>query len=170
MVEIDPELATIARDYFGYRGSDRITEYFDDARRFVNQATSQYDVILVDAYGDGTIPFALTTLEYGQQIERLLADDGIVIANVIGGLLGGACQKVTEAVDAAYRAYLPNGYYTTERGEQEPRTNIITVYGRHKIDLPGLTAMPFAPGQAYLDNRAPTEQLYHQCRQETVDK
>ncbi len=167
VVEIDPQLLDIAEKYFQYQQADNVTHYFQDARSYVNQASQQYDVILVDVYGDGSIPFSFTTQEFGQEIAEILTDDGVVIANVIGGLAGGECEDLTRAVDAAYRTQLPYGYYTAEPGESLLRDNLIITYGRQPLDIDGVKPLPFAVGTPLTDNRAPTEQLYHDCREAT---
>lgn len=164
VVEIDPRLLDISKQYFGYQQSARVTEYFDDARRFVNSTDKIYDVIMVDVYGDGAIPFAFATSEYGRQIERLLADDGIVVVNIIGGLAGGPCQEVFAAVDAAYRERLPYGYYATETNQILLRGNVVVTYSRHPLAGGGLREIPVAAQPAFTDDRAPIEQLYHRCQ------
>lgn len=164
-VEIDPELLDIAIEHFNYDEPPQVNEYFDDARRFVNQSTEEYDVILVDVYGDTSIPFTFTTMEYAKQIDRLLADDGIVVANIIGGIAGGPCQAGFEAIDAAYRSQLSYGYYATEKFEQPIRANIVALYSRMPVENPRLKSVPFEANQPFYDNRAPSEQLHHSCRQ-----
>lgn len=167
VVEIDPELLDIANDYFQYEQADNVQHYFEDARTYVNRSTERYDTILIDVYGDGSIPFAFTTEEFGQEIAEILNDDGRVIINVIGGLAGGECEEVTRAVDAAYRSHLSQGYYTLEPGGSPLRDNIIATYARQPLSDRGLTPMPFDVQTPLTDNRAPTEQLYHDCRMST---
>lgn len=163
-VEIDPELLDIAKKHFNYREPDRVTEYFEDGRSFVNRIDKKYDVIMVDVYGDGVIPFTFTTEEYGRQIDRILADDGIVIVNIIASLTGNACQDVFTAVDAAYRNRLPYGYYATQYANLLPRENIIVVYAREQMKIGNFKPIQLPPEEPFTDDRGPTEKLYHQCR------
>lgn len=167
VVEIDPELKEISKDYFNYREPNNVNEIFTDARTYINQSSKQYDVILVDVYGDASIPFSLMTREYGQAIERLAAPNGMVIANIIGGMQGDACRDVLEALDSAYRVGLPFALYKNESGKPEERANYIIVYSRQNISLQGFKDMPQVNQEPYTDNFAPAEKLYYNCQEST---
>lgn len=164
VVEIDPELQAIARQYFYYRAPSNVRAIASDARTFVNTAQRQYDLILVDVYGDGIIPFALATKEYGQSLQRLLRPDGRIVANLIGAE-AGPCRRLLETISATYTEVLPYRLLATEA--DRPRTasgNYIAVYSRTPLQLPGFSALP-STATALSDNFAPTEQLYYTCRQ-----
>jgi spermidine synthase len=165
VVEIDPDLRRISKDYFNYEEPTNVHEVFTDARTYVNQANKHYDVILVDVYGDASIPFSLMTREYGQAIGRLLKPGGIVVANIIGGTAGGACQDVLTALDGAYRTALPYAWYKNESGKAEVRANYIVVYARQPMNLDGYRELPKSSNKPYSDNYAPAERLYYSCQQ-----
>jgi len=166
VVEIDPELKNIATEYFSYTSPRSVHEIFTDARTYVNKSDKQYDIILVDVYGDASIPFSLMTKEYGQAIESLLAPNGVVVANVIGGMLPGACNEIITALDSAYRTGLPYAWYNNESSLPEKRANYILVYSRQDMDMPeGYTRLPDSNRQPYTDNYAPAERLYYNCQQ-----
>ena len=164
VVEIDPELETISRDYFGYTNPANVNEIFTDARAYVNQSKKIYDVVIVDVYGDTSIPFTFITKEYGQALATRLAPDGIVIANIIGGLKG-QCRDTFAAVDAGYREAMPNVYYANESGRTENRANHIVVYAGVPQRIDGLKPLPSFGRAAYTDNYAPAERLYYTCQQ-----
>lgn len=163
VVEIDPELETISKQYFGYTSPKNVTEHFTDARNFVNQSDSRYDVIIVDVYGETSIPFTFMTKEYGAAIAKLLNPGGIVIANIIGGLQG-ECRNVFAAVDSAYRSSLPFVRYSNESGTVESRANHIVVYSRTDQELTGLKPLPSFGQKPFTDNFAPSERLYYACQ------
>ena len=166
IVEIDPELVTISADYFNYEYPSNVREIVADARTYVNQTNSTYDVILVDVYGDASIPFSLMTQEYGSAVGDLLKPDGLLVANIIGGMKGGACQDVLRALDSAYRTGLPNAWYKNELGHPEERTNYIVAYSRSYDKKPdGFIELPRSDQAAYTDNYAPAERLYYDCQQ-----
>jgi predicted membrane-bound spermidine synthase len=165
VVEIDPELLTISRDYFNYQGPSNVTEIFTDARTYVNTATKQYDVILVDVYGDASIPFSLMTREYGQAVGELLTPDGLLVANIIGGMRGGPCQQVLRALDAAYRTELSYAWYKNEQGRPDKRGNYVIAYSRTNMAPRGYTKLPVPTKAPYTDNYAPAERLYYDCQQ-----
>lgn len=165
VVEIDPQLKQISKEYFNYQEPPNVNELFTDARTYVNQSTKQYDVILVDVYGDASIPFSLMTKEYGQAISERLAPGGVLVANIIGGTTGGACKDVLAALDSAYRSNLPYGWYKNESGKPEERANYVVVYAREPIELAEYTSLPPLAQKPYSDNYAPAERLYYNCRQ-----
>ncbi len=165
VVEIDPELEAISRDHFGYTSPRNVTEVFTDARAYVNQTNKRYDVIIVDVYGDASIPFTFMTKEYGTALAGILNPDGIVIANIIGGM-EGECRQVLASVDAAYRSSLPHVVYSNESGESEQRANHIVVYSNQRITLEGMRPFPSFGQKPYSDNFAPSERLYYDCQQQ----
>ncbi|HJS93393.1 MAG TPA: fused MFS/spermidine synthase, partial [Solirubrobacteraceae bacterium] len=62
-VEIDGELTTIGRRYFGLRGP-RLHLYTADARPWLEASRGRYDAIFLDAYRQPYIPFYLLTREF----------------------------------------------------------------------------------------------------------
>lgn len=166
VVEIDPELKDISTQFFNYKAPKNVREIFTDARTFVNQSNKRYDVILVDVYGDASIPFSLMTAEYGKAIAKLLRSGGILIANIIGGTTGGPCAEVFGALDSAYRSGLPHAWYRNETGQPTVRANHIVVYSRNSdLQLPGYAPLTASSTPAYSDNFAPAERLYYGCQQ-----
>ncbi len=163
VVEIDPELETISQQYFRYQNPSSVNELFTDARTYVNQTERRYDVVIVDVYGDTSIPFTFMTKEYGKAVAGILKNDGIVIANIIGGQTG-ECRGALGAVDAAYRSQLPNAQYVNESGRPEDRANYIVVYSEHPQPVAGLRELPPFESPLYTDNFAPAERLYYECR------
>ena len=168
VVEIDPELEAISKQYFGYTDPSNVREIFTDARTYVNRAADTYDVIVVDVYGDTAIPFSLMTREYGRAVTGLLAPEGVLLANIIGGTTG-SCRPALAAVDAAYRAYLPSVVYSTESGRDEKRANHVVVYSRSPLDIVGTKPLSSFGQEPYGDDFAPAERLYYECRTQSAD-
>lgn len=164
VVEIDPELLTISREHFGYTDPSNVTPVFSDARSYVNQSDKRYDVILVDVYGDTSIPFSFITKEYGESLAKLLTPGGIVAANVIGDETG-KCKDTLQAVDAAYRTSLPNVQVARDPDRKTGRTNYVLVYSKESIQSPGFRTLAPSGIKPYTDNFAPAERLYYECQQ-----
>lgn len=162
VVEIDPELQGISERYFYYKHPKNVNLIFDDARSFVNQSKNTYDMILVDVYGDSSIPFSFITQEYAAAVASRLAPDGEVLINVIAGERG-QCKNLFEAVNAAYQGEFSYGYYTSRSGKPETRANYVVSYGNKKLSLSGMRPVPRVDGEAYSDNYAPAERLHYQC-------
>lgn len=89
VVEIDPQLTELARQYFGLKDDPRLRIFHEDGRIFLNRGNGQYDVIFGDAFSSQySIPFSLTTIEAVQKQYELLSDSGAVVMNIIGALEG----------------------------------------------------------------------------------
>ncbi len=87
VVEIDPEIPPIAGKYFGFKTDDKLKVTVDDGRMFIRKALRQkpvpkYDYIVLDAFTSDYIPFHLMTKEFLEEVKGVLADDGVVVANI----------------------------------------------------------------------------------------
>jgi spermidine synthase len=84
-VEIDPGVTKAAKDYFGIRETARV-RYFDaDGRVYLNRNRQLYDVILVDAFQGGYVPFHLLTKEFYALLKQRLTPGGVAVFNVHDG-------------------------------------------------------------------------------------
>ena len=110
VVEIDPELLPIARQYFYYRDPANVRPIFQDARVFLERSTEQYDIVLVDVYNDGDVPTSLVTQEYATALKRHLRPQARVVVNMIASRQP-ACQPLFAAQDAPYAALLGQGSF-----------------------------------------------------------
>jgi len=82
VVDIDPEVVAVAKEYFGFREDGRMRAHVEDGRRFIERCKEPYDLVFLDAYSSSSIPFHLATREFLQSVRRSLARDGAVVANV----------------------------------------------------------------------------------------
>lgn len=165
VVEIDPALEDISVKYFNYKQPKNVRLIFNDARVFVNQTTDKYDLVLVDAYGDSSIPFSLMTREYAQAVSKLTTNNGVLVANIIAGS-SGSCRDVLVALHAAYASEFGYAYYASELGGLDIRANYIVMYA-HQVEDPVLL-QPFRLEKqpAYGDNFMPAERLHYACQQQ----
>jgi len=87
VVEIDPGLTKLARQYFNLTDNPRLTIFHEDGRTFLNHSVKKYDAVFMDAYKSMlTIPYQLTTREAVQKIFDILNEKGAVYANIISSL------------------------------------------------------------------------------------
>jgi spermidine synthase len=82
IVEIDKEIPKIAEKYFGFKSDKRINIIIEDGRVFVNKCKKKYDAVFIDVYNAENIPFQFTTVEFYEQIKRILVKDGVCAVNV----------------------------------------------------------------------------------------
>ncbi len=79
-VEIDEKITGLAREYFALDESIPVTTY--DGRAFLGGTDTKYDVIMVDAYQDITIPFQMSTQEFFRMVESKLTENGVMVVNM----------------------------------------------------------------------------------------
>ncbi|MBI4250687.1 fused MFS/spermidine synthase [Candidatus Uhrbacteria bacterium] len=110
VVEIDPAVTQAARDYFSLSNDPRLRIYHEDARTFLNRSDGTYDAILGDVFFSSyAIPFQVVTRESFEQMDRLLRDDGIFIANVASAM-EGENGKTIRAIYRTARSVFENVY------------------------------------------------------------
>lgn len=82
-VDLDPAVIRVARDYFGLKDHPRIRLVAEDARWFLAQTGERYDVIAIDLYVTGTIPFFTATTEFFALARARLTENGVLMMNVL---------------------------------------------------------------------------------------
>src|SRR5262249_55624535 len=82
VVEIDPTVVAVAKKYFGLRESDKVRFLDGDGRVFLNRHKETYDLILLDAFHGGYVPFHLLTKEFFTLVKQRLAPGGAAAFNV----------------------------------------------------------------------------------------
>lgn len=78
--EIDSKIADIAYDYFGL--PDTVEVAVADGRAYLTASEEKFDVIMVDAYQDITIPFQLSSCEFFTEVSKHLKPEGVMVVNL----------------------------------------------------------------------------------------
>lgn len=111
-VEIDPAVINAAKTYFGIRETPRVRYLEGDARVFLNRNVERYDLILVDAFHGGYVPFHLLTREFYMLLKQRLTPGGAAAFNVHDG------TKLYASTLATLRAVFSSVHlYPTGQGE-----------------------------------------------------
>jgi spermidine synthase len=84
-VELDQRVIDVAKQYFALRETPRVRYVAADGRVFLNRSKDQYDLILLDAYRGGYVPFHLLTREFYTLVKSRLTPGGAVAFNVHDG-------------------------------------------------------------------------------------
>jgi predicted membrane-bound spermidine synthase len=84
-VEIDRRVIETAKKFFGLRENERVRYLDGDGRVFLNRNKDFYDLILVDAYHGGYVPFHLLTKEFYSLLKQRLSPGGAAAFNVHDG-------------------------------------------------------------------------------------
>ena len=79
-VEIDEIITKLSRKYFALPDDINVTTY--DGRAFLNASDRKYDVIMVDAYQDITIPFQMSSVEFFRLVKSHLNENGVMVVNM----------------------------------------------------------------------------------------
>jgi len=81
-IEIDPLVVQYASDHFGLGPDDAVIHEMD-GRKFLIDTDDMWDMIILDAFGSGAVPFHLITVEMMELVSRSLRPGGIVAVNVL---------------------------------------------------------------------------------------
>jgi spermidine synthase len=100
VVEIDPAVVRVARQYFGFVPGPNTTIVEEDGRAFVKRmlrAGKHYDLVMLDAYDHEYIPEHLLTREFLSEVKLLLQPGGVVAANTFSS------SKLYDSESVTYR-------------------------------------------------------------------
>jgi spermidine synthase len=115
VVDVDPLVLEIAKEYFFVKESPRLRLHIEDGRAFVKRSEKKYDVIAIDAYTTNqygaTIPTHLTTLEFFQECVEKLAPGGMIVYNIAAP----HDEEITRAISKTLYRALPNQLAFTNR-------------------------------------------------------
>lgn len=178
-VEIDQKITDLAHKYFDLPKNIPVTTY--DGRAYLNADKKKYDVIMVDAYQDITIPFQMSSEEFFQLVKEHLKPNGVMVVNMnmISRSKGGITEALSDTISTQFRyVYTADVEGSTNRelfafndgslmkemperisnlADPELRTMMTTVYGRMTRWNPG--------NHVFTDDKAPVELL----GMETID-
>ncbi|WP_367605672.1 spermidine synthase [Legionella sp. W05-934-2] len=81
VIEINPEIINIAKQFFYVDTLHSSTIIENDANTYVSQCDKTYDAILIDLYQDNEYPNHCATSTFFQNCQRLMTPQGVVIIN-----------------------------------------------------------------------------------------
>ena len=138
VVEIDPAVVRVARDFFGTTGSGGTRIHVADGHEFLARGGARYDLILIDAHLHPDVrtdstghPLSLKSAAFYRNVRERLQPGGIAMFNVVGGRDSKAYVDSIRRAFAAIDVYRPPAtgnvivFATADRmlaGEKELRT------------------------------------------------
>jgi spermidine synthase len=185
-VEIDEKIAGLAKEYFDLPEDVAVTVY--DGRAYL-QNPGQYDVIMVDAYQDITIPFQMSTVEFFTEVKQHLKPGGVMVVNLN--------MRAEEGQENALAAYLSDtihavfsSVYTVQVGSStnaelfaSDNSQFLTQFSRRLQRLPADSALSLQMqrvqqglcsvqqgGRILTDDKAPVEVLGMQSLDSLITK
>ncbi len=144
-VEIDEKIAKLAGEYFDLPDSVDVSVY--DGRSYLTASEKKYDVIMVDAYQDITIPFQMSSVEFFTEVKKHLTDNGVMVVNMnmksqsehsINDYL---CDTIGSVFHFVYTVPVQGGTNCEVFAFQNPSTMQTFRLGQKCMDDPDLTSM-----------------------------
>lgn len=171
-VEIDDKITDLAREYFYLPEDISVITY--DGRAFLNVCKKSYDVIMVDAYQDITIPFQMSSAEFFTLVREHLKPGGIMVVNM--NMHSDSEGNINEYLQDTIASVFPyvktvEVPYTTNRELFAAESDLFSVFEKNserlsRADLSGMmqqvgeNMVEYDPGQHILtDDCAPVEKL-----------
>lgn len=84
IVEIDPAVVAVAKQFFGFDPGQSVRVFEEDGRVFVKRTgktDQRYELIMLDAFDHEYIPEHLLTREFLLEVKALLTTNGVLAAN-----------------------------------------------------------------------------------------
>lgn len=128
VVEIDPKVTELAKQYFLLKESPRLTIFHEDGRTYINNSQKKYDVIFNDAFNSYfSIPFQLTTKQAISKMYSILKSDGIVLSNIITAMRGEKSLFLNAEI-TTYKSVFPYVYvFATNPKSLDKTQNVIII-------------------------------------------
>jgi len=82
VIDIDPQIITLAKRHFNFVEDRRLHTYAQDGRTFIENVQKPYDLIFVDAYTAAGIPRHLASKEFLLSLKKALKPSGAIVANM----------------------------------------------------------------------------------------
>lgn len=102
VVELDPDVVAVAKEYCGFKEDARLRVHVGDGRDFIEASDGGHDVIVLDSFDTDSIPAHLTTLEFVNAVRKALSPEGIAVANVWGRATNPLYGSMLQTYRAAF--------------------------------------------------------------------
>ncbi len=99
VVEIDPKVTQVARQYLGLKEYPNLRAIHMDGRQFVSEkaAPGSYDLVVQDAVNDLSVPAHLMTKEYNDAVKAVLRPGSAYLLTIIDSVSDGKLWKAAMA-------------------------------------------------------------------------
>ena len=82
VVDIDPQIIVLAKQYFNFLEDDLLQAHIQDGRVFIENTQKPYDLIFLDAYTVAGIPKHFVTKEFLLSLKKALKPSGAIVTNM----------------------------------------------------------------------------------------
>ena len=167
--EIDPQIITVGRQYFGM-DLPNLNAYAQDGRWGLEHSTRKYDIISVDAYRPPYIPAHLTTREFFQIVHDHLDNDGVMVINVGRGpsdrrLINALASTIRQVFPSLLVMDLPDTFNSILYASVQPAEPVnLAINLTNLVNTPGIHPLLIDVVQTAFDNLQPdppAAQVFH---------
>lgn len=155
VVDIDPAVVEVAREFFGFDGAAHV--FVADARAFLRAGSKRYDYVIVDVFTGDTTPAHLLSVEAVRLIKSRQSERGILALNLMGSLATHTFMtaSVVKTLEAVYANVVIYPAYRMDAGDGAGNLVVIAYDGEPiALDVQALTAYPVHPLAAELTRHA----------------
>lgn len=152
VVEIDPVVLRAAFEQFGLARSSA-TFHVGDGRAFFQRSDTSYDLIILDAFGSGSIPFQLVTRESFALAASRLSGEGVMMVNIATpGWHDTIVRSIAATIETSFDHVLALPI------SEPPNTlgNLVLLASNHPLDLPKEREPPLP-----IDRTTPAYDRFH---------
>ena len=114
VVDIDPVVVEVAKQFFGFSEDATLKAHVQDGRQFIEERLNAYDVIFLDAFDSKDIPYHLVTREFLEAVRRSITAQGVVLADV----LSREWNPLYDSMVRTYQEVFDQLYILDARGEE----------------------------------------------------
>lgn len=141
VVEIDPLLPELARQYFNLKDQP-INIFVDDGRNFLEKNNTKYDLIIVDAFSGLDIPRSLLSVAAIKLYNAALLPAGLVTINLISAFHTPKPQLAHQLIETFKTAFKQIKIYPADHYANLAVSDNLILTASHKpLDLPYLQAV-----------------------------
>ncbi len=138
IVEIDPQVAEVAYRFFDLPKNPKLQVLVQDGRLLIAKKAREiaagrvnpYDMVLIDAYSESTIPYHLTTVEFLEAVRKVLTPKGVIVSNIVSALAGPK-SRLLYSMTRTFKNVFPQAYLfpvgNWYGGSDESARNVILV-------------------------------------------
>jgi spermidine synthase len=145
VLELDEGIVELARDELGLTTGPDLSVDVGDARMGIATLDDdEFDFVMGDAFGSRSVPWHLTTVEFLEEVDRVLRADGVYMVNVIDG----PEMRFAKAEVATLQEVFADVVVIAPPAALEGRSsaNVVLVASQRQIDLDELAARVEANG------------------------
>lgn len=138
VVELDPGITAIAKQYFHLPDNERLRTYSQDGRLYLNSSETQYDAIFYDAFGQGLAPpFSLITTQAIDGVYNHLTPSGVFVFNIISALTGPQSELFQAVLATVSDIFHDVAVFAVkDQTQQSEPQNIIIIAGKQTLTFP----------------------------------